>query len=547
MRFRSSFSFPGSPGLAALFSLLLLTTLCGCGGTGGSSATTLRGKFQVQWPELVTRQVEVSSGTAIAPRDARSVRITLRLAVDPGGGLIGDAPRVDSESIVNRDPTRPGGYTGVYITPTEILSGRHKMVADFFSGANGGGKLLATANGTVDVDPNSGDPNKPNKPNVLFTLRIAESVNRITSVVVPNQEVRVGETKALQINVTFEGDATPVSAITAFAPGTLQIEVAEDGTSFLEAHPNGVVEGLDTRRETRPGSSQPVPVATPVQVRVIVRDKTPASNDAGAPPYLPEVSTQAQITVVPTNIAITIQPRDSPDPFNPGQTRDFVTIRPEASLQFTALIGKADPANPVDPTALGTGVAWSVVEVNGQPAATGLTQALLNATTDAPTTNPITFAIPQDLRAQFPENTQIRIRAQSLVDKTAQDTALIVVRQVNVTIVSRDPNTTPGQPLDRVDLPASYDTYSRPFPFGAVVENAQNPGVIWAVRDATGANAVSTEFGGTITADGLYTPPRLTGADKIRTLTVVATSVETGRSDSVPVSVRAGDGSVIIQ
>jgi outer membrane protein assembly factor BamB len=114
--------------------VIVLWSLWGCGGGGGSSPTrTTPLKVTINW---------AARGRALnAPSSALSVVLTLERA-NPNGS--------DAQFIINRE-ANPAAYTQNWTSPTEINVGTFALTARFYASANGLDAVVGTASATVAI------------------------------------------------------------------------------------------------------------------------------------------------------------------------------------------------------------------------------------------------------------------------------------------------------------------------------------------------------------------------------------------------------------
>jgi len=187
-----------------------LAIACGGGGGGGAGNPT---------PVSVQYSVEWGDRSRILDGGSSALSMTLRLTNgnSAGGDLV---------HSVNRG-AGTAAFTGNYTTGASGLPGTYLTTATFYSEANGGGTVVATAQADMTVQSNG-----------TLTGAITTVRNIATVQVGANQVVEVGQTIDLVYTARDAG-----GNVVAVTPGSVVWNVVNGG-AFL-AFTNGSAQGLD--------------------------------------------------------------------------------------------------------------------------------------------------------------------------------------------------------------------------------------------------------------------------------------------------------------
>jgi hypothetical protein len=189
--------------MAAMWVLVALFGLTGCGGSGSSldvtrpQATTTV-KVPIRWAER-SRQLE-------APSSALSAVITLEEAAGNGSDV----------AIVANRRQEPAAYEDTYPSPTAARVGVHLLRARFHAGRDGTGGVTGTVTATVQVTSEGTLLKADGSP--LTGITTQSTIRSIS--VDPNQSVPVGQAVDIAVSVTdVRGD------LIALSPGSVTLSV----------------------------------------------------------------------------------------------------------------------------------------------------------------------------------------------------------------------------------------------------------------------------------------------------------------------------------
>lgn len=292
---------------AAAFGLPFLggVLVSGCGGGGGGSASrntrTTPVTVNIVWP--------ARSRTVNAPASAQSCIISLRTGDPNTGGPV-------DFTLINRDLTKPGGYTQTWTSPESVRIGRTEVNVRFYAG-------------TGTPRPNPGNPNQeqpaPEAASIVSDTTLDVEIkddgtgipdlsptSRVASVAIaPNQTVNFGSTTTINFDARDTSNAlitgvpqgagsfsAPQNSVPAISPsgdmtgnllGNTQVTVSVDGKTSNPVRVSSIIgtNALTTTasglrfRETAAGTGAEAATGQSVSVRYALYLSADGNLDSG--------------------------------------------------------------------------------------------------------------------------------------------------------------------------------------------------------------------------------------------------------------------------